>query len=173
VLVAAIDGIGHGPEAAEASRIAASTLETYAEQSLVSLFVKCHKALHDTRGVVMSVVAIDCISHRLTWLGVGNVEGRLLRFNNGSDRAEETLLLRSGVVGHDLPSTLTVSVLPISNGDLLLLATDGIHVDFTAGLHIGKSPHQIANDTLTHHSKGIDDALVVAVKYQGGGSRAS
>jgi len=169
ILVAVIDGIGHGPEAAEASRMAVAVLEAKANQQLVSLFAYCHKALHGTRGVVMSLAAIDEGDNQMTWLGVGNVEGRLLRANKTSSHPEETLLLRNGVVGHTIPSSLIISGLPMEKGDALILATDGIRHEFTIGLHIGRSAHMIANDILATHNKGNDDALVMVVKYRGGG----
>lgn len=170
VLVAAIDGIGHGPEAAEASRVAAAVLESKADQPLVSLFALCHKALRATRGVVMTLAAFDESEDRMTWLGVGNVEGRLLRADETSSHPEETLLLRNGVIGHTMPSSLVVSALPLAKGDVLILATDGIHHEFTSGLHIGRSAYNIAHDILARHNKGNDDALIFVAKYRGGES---
>ena len=168
VLMAVIDGIGHGPEAALASRTAVSTLEALADQSLVSLFRTCHKALRSTRGVVMSVAIFDEADNSLAWLGVGNVEGRLMRGDKSANQPEEELVKYRGVVGHELPTALAFSVLPVSKGDVLILATDGIHHDFTKNLHIGKSAYNLANDILTQHSKGNDDALVMVARYIGG-----
>src|SRR5258707_502490 len=159
ILVAAIDGIGHGPHAASASRAAVSTIEANADQPLSYLFTICHKELHNTRGVVMSLAAFDRAGGRMAWLGIGNVAGRLLRADRSSRHVEEDLLVRSGVVGHDLPATLAIGVLPVARGDVLIFATDGVHQEFTQGLHIGRSAHQIANDVLMKHSKGTDDAL--------------
>lgn len=172
-LIAAIDGVGHGPEAASASRAAAAVLEANPGQPLVTLFTACHEALAGTRGVVMTLASIDPSDQSLTWVGVGNVEGRLLRADKTSSHPEETLLLRSGVVGHNLPSTLNISTLQVFNRDVLILATDGIRPDFASKLHIGRSAYQIANDILARHSKGTDDALVVVAKYRGGESSSA
>jgi phosphoserine phosphatase RsbX len=168
VLVAVVDGIGHGPEAARASRLAVSILEAHATESIVSLFELCHKALSETRGVVMSLAVFDGSDGSMTWLGVGNVEGRLLRTDKTSIHQEEELLKYSGVVGHKMPPVLIFSVLPVFKGDVLILATDGISLDFTKNVYIGRSAHQIANDILAKHSKKTDDALVMVIKYQGG-----
>ena len=40
----------------------------------------------------------------MTWLGVGNVDGFLLRADNQTKPAHESLFLRGGVVGYQLPS---------------------------------------------------------------------
>lgn len=170
VLVAVIDGVGHGPEASAASHAAATVLEAHPDQPLLGLFKACHSALQATRGVVMTLAAIDGARDRISWVGVGNVEGRLLRADKTSSHPEETLLLRSGVVGHELPSTLTISSIQLFKGDVLVLATDGIHYEFASKLHIGPSAHEIANNILAKHGKGTDDALVLVAKYRGGNS---
>jgi len=167
VLIAVIDGIGHGPEAALASHMAAATLEANADQSLISLFKLCHKRLQRTRGVVMSLAVIDASENSIAWLGVGNVEGRLMRVDKSMSHSEEELLKYRGVVGHELSEVLVFSVLPITKGDILILATDGIHHEFTTDLHLGRSAYNIANDILTRHGKGTDDALVMVARYLG------
>src|SRR5438045_2973674 len=59
VLIAVVDGLGHGEEAAAAARIAVGALERYAEEPPLSLLQQCHVALKGTRGVVMSVARFD------------------------------------------------------------------------------------------------------------------
>lgn len=173
VLVAAIDGVGHGPQAAAASESALAILKTHADRPLALLVAICHDALRNTRGVVMALASLDRSTEQMAWLGVGNVEGRLLRAGRSHPHPEEALFLRRGVVGHNIPNSLMVTALPIFKDDVVILATDGIRPEFTAGLHIGKSAHQIANDILSKYSKGTDDALVLVVKYRGGGSSAA
>lgn len=168
VLVAVIDGVGHGPEAAVASRKAGATLEANIEQPLVYLFSACHKELKDTRGVVMSIAIFDESEGNMAWLGVGNVHGRLLRADKTSTTLEEELLQYSGVLGHTMPAVLASRILPVTKGDVLILATDGIHSEFTKDLHIGRSAQQITNDILLKDSRGTDDALVLVAKYRGG-----
>lgn len=169
-LIAAIDGVGHGPEAAAAGRAAVEAIEVDPERPLNILFFDCHNALGETRGVVMTLAILDYRAKKLTWAGVGNVEGRLLRADKESSHPEETLLLRSGIIGHNLPSSLNITTLPIFSRDVLILATDGIRSDFATRLHTGRSAYQIANDVLARYSKGTDDALVVVAKYRGGES---
>jgi hypothetical protein len=170
LLIGAIDGIGYGKNAAEASRAAVSILDANANLPLDELFELCHEGLANTRGVVMTLALIDSEEETLTWAGVGNVEGRLLRADKESSHPEETLMLRPGVVGHNLPTSLAISSLQIFKYDVLILATDGIHPDFASQLHIGRSANQIANDILERHSRGTDDALVVVARFRGGQS---
>src|SRR5207249_5653266 len=59
VLVAAVDGLGHGAEAAAAARTAVTTLDRHADEFLIPVVRKCHEALIGTRGVVMSLAYLD------------------------------------------------------------------------------------------------------------------
>lgn len=167
-LAAAVDGLGHGEQAASAAGIAKTTLAAHAGEPVVALIHRCHQALRATRGVVLSLGSFDLGRGLLTWLGVGNVQGVVLRRGLTLDVAEESLLLRAGVVGAQLPQ-LQETVLPLSAGDTLIFATDGIAVDFTRGLARNLPPQRAAEGILARHCKATDDALVVVVRY--GGSR--
>src|SRR5689334_21723728 len=59
VLVAVLDGLGHGPEAALASRVAAATLHDNLGEPVTVLMERCHAALHGTRGAVLSLAVIE------------------------------------------------------------------------------------------------------------------
>src|SRR2546427_31410 len=50
VLVAVVDGLGHGEEAAAAARLAVTTLDQFAPEPIASLVQRCHEALRGTRG---------------------------------------------------------------------------------------------------------------------------
>jgi len=102
----------------------------------------------------------------MTWLGVGNVAGLLIRGDPGVAPRQELLLLRNGVVGRQLPP-LQAGVLPVSAGDTLVLATDGVDPDFmTRGVEIGE-PETTAARILEAHATGLDDALVLVARYRG------
>src|SRR2546427_4142817 len=49
VLVAVVDGLGHGAEAAAAAQAAVAALERHATESPVPLIERCHRALQGTR----------------------------------------------------------------------------------------------------------------------------
>lgn len=162
-LVALIDGLGHGPEAAEAARAAACLLESQAGAPVLDLMQRCHGAIRSTRGAVMTIASISTAESALTWLGVGNVDAVLLR-RSGPDAAIAT---RGGVVGYQLPP-LRSSSLSISHGDLLIMATDGLRGGFTDGVESDDAPQDVADSILARFAKGSDDAHVVVVRYLGG-----
>ncbi len=173
-LVTVVDGLGHGPRAATVAKATIATLKGRAHEPVASLLNRCHKELVGTRGVVMSLASFNSLDGEMTWLGVGNVTGLLLRANAGAERVRESLLLRGGVVGYRLP-TLRPVVIPVTRGDTLIFATDGLRSSFAQGLILGEvegltlgdPPQQIADYIFAEHGRGTDDALVLVAQYVG------
>jgi serine phosphatase RsbU (regulator of sigma subunit) len=166
VLVAAIDGLGHGSQAATAAAEACRVLESGAGEGVIGLLRRCHERLKGTRGVAMSLASLDCVDGSLTWLGVGNVQGILLPADDTWNRREEALLLRPGVVGSHLPP-LQAAVLPLNFGDTVVFTTDGIEQDFNRAQIRSRAPQEAAEELLARHAKPSDDALIVIVRYKG------
>jgi negative regulator of sigma-B (phosphoserine phosphatase) len=165
VLIAALDGVGHGEEAAAAAAAARAILEEYAQEPVPALIERCHQGLRATRGVAMSLASFNRVQGVVTWLGVGNVQGVLLRRGaTPMEATEEALLLRGGVVGVELPA-LKAEVLPVSKGDTLVFATDGISSDFDRKLALNCPPGKAATSILARHGKTTDDALVLVARY--------
>jgi len=166
ILVAAIDGIGHGEEAAGAARTAASILENCADEPIISLAEECHRSLQSTRGVVLSLASIDLDHGMMTWLGVGNVVGGVARVVPRGSNYPEMLLLRGGVVGKQLPP-LQAAVLPVFEGDMLFFSTDGINARFVETVSPRENPQRAADRILQKFHTATDDALILAVRLTG------
>ena len=166
ILIAVIDGIGHGEEAAEVARIAAALLQSSVDEPVISLVERCHEKLRGSRGVVLSLAFVSPEQKMMTWLGVGNVHGVLVRADTKRGNAQESLLLRAGVVGSKLPY-LQASVLPVSQGDTVIFATDGVQSDFSTTLSARENPQRAANRILSHFRSGNDDALVLVARLTG------
>jgi phosphoserine phosphatase RsbX len=165
-LVAVIDGSGHGAEAASAARLAVATLEAHPNEGVIPLLRRCHERLRGTRGAVMSLMSLDGIENTITWLGVGNIEGVLLRSGSSVNPRAETIFLRPGVVGYRLPPLQAV-ITPVTPGDLLILTTDGIHANFVRQFASEDQPARIAEYISSNCSKGHDDGLVLVARYLG------
>jgi hypothetical protein len=166
ILVAAIDGIGHGQEAARVAKTAVAILKGGVDEPIISLVEQCHEKLRSGRGIVLSLAAIDPMHGMMTWLGVGNVQGALMRAGSGKGTVQEVLLLRAGVVGDQLPA-LHATVLPVSQGDTLFLATDGIRGNFFESLSCREAPQRAADRILDQYGSGTDDALVLVARLTG------
>jgi serine/threonine protein phosphatase PrpC len=167
-LVAVVDGLGHGAAAASAAKIAVAALGRGADRALGQLVRECHRRLTGTRGAVLSAAVFSFAEDTMTWLGVGNVEGRLLRAPGSARPRGEGLLVRGGVVGVQLPP-LVPGVVPIRRGDTLILATDGVRSDFLDARLPYQEPPVLARHVLARFGTQTDDALVLVVRYLGAG----
>lgn len=165
VLVAALDALGHGQMAAATAQLALEALEEHATKPVTQIFEHCHQALLRSRGVAMSVALIDPWANTLTWTGVGNVDGLLLRAGQQEARAESLTVL-SGVVGYQIPR-LRPTVRTLGPGDLLVFATDGMDGHYAGSLRTSREPDEMARALLAAHAKDVDDALILIVRYLG------
>ncbi len=166
-LVAGIDGVGHGEAAARAARLAVAVIRRNSGEDLTTLATSCHEALRGTRGAALSLVRMSASGAQLTWLGIGNVEGRLISGNSPPTRVKNSLAPAPGIAGHELPQ-LTPETLDLESGDLLVLATDGVRVRFADTLAVSGSTETISERVLKNDWEHADDALVIAVRYLGG-----
>lgn len=162
VLVAVIDALGHGAEAAQAAEAAVRTLKQHAHESPVSLIRRCHEDLRGTRGAAISLASFDWQRRVMTWLGVGNVAGAIVHADPGTDRRTVSLLVRSGVVGDRLPE-LRASEVPLAAETTLVMATDGVHDHFTEALPATLEPQRLAERILDGYARHDDDATVLVL----------
>jgi negative regulator of sigma-B (phosphoserine phosphatase) len=165
-LVAGIDGVGHGEAAARAAERAAVVIRRSSGEDLITLATRCHQALRGTRGAALSLVRMSAAGAQLTWLGIGNVEGRLISSDSPPTRVKNSLAPAPGIAGHELPP-MTPETLNLEPGDLLVLATDGVHVRFADALAVSGSTQTISERVLKNDWEHADDALVIAVRYLG------
>jgi negative regulator of sigma-B (phosphoserine phosphatase) len=164
-LVGAIDGLGHGAAAAEAAETAERVLAAAPREAPAALLQRCHRALTRSRGAVMTLAWFDVEERRLRWTGVGNVEGRLVRAAVDPRAPSEGAFVRGGVVGYNLPAVRVTST-ELRDGDLVVLATDGVSSNFAGALDHDAGAQELADRVLEAHGKGTDDALVIVVRFR-------
>ena len=160
LLVALVDGLGHGADAARAARHALAAIDEAPDRPLPWLIEDCHAALRATRGVAIVLAALDRQEREMDWCSVGNVDGVVVRSGANGSREREMILMRGGIVGHRLPPPRLATV-PIEAGDLLILATDGIGTGFVTDVVPSLPVQQIADTILARYAKPTDDALVL------------
>ncbi|MEV0033211.1 SpoIIE family protein phosphatase [Nocardia sp. NPDC050793] len=167
VLFAVLDGLGHGAAAADAADRAAQVLAENRSEPLDVLMVLCHRAMADTRGAAVSLALFD-VKDTVRWLGVGNVDSRVLTASPAGLTVRAAVLLTGGIVGYRLPQNLQPQTVQVRAGDLLLMTTDGIVTEAAEGIDLSRSTAEITADILARHAKDTDDALVLAARHRGG-----
>lgn len=167
VLVAVVDGLGHGEEAADVAEQALASLESTAELSLVRSLTACHDALRGSRGVVATLVVFDPLRSQLAWLAVGNVDAVVLRPRSwGSLQSSCAVALRPGVVGDRLPP-LREGTVTMTAGDTLITVTDGILPSFLENVDVSLDARTLARRLHQCYSRMTDDALVLVARSGG------
>ncbi|MCE5296478.1 MAG: SpoIIE family protein phosphatase [Euryarchaeota archaeon] len=174
-LIAVIDALGHGIEAASVAKQAIDALKKGPMLPFDQHLVNAHAALRQTRGAVMNVALLDGKADHMTWSGVGDVEGVLIRAKNSDekDRAEdgtvhknEHIPVRPGIVGLTLPKMFASGV-DLEVGDVLIMTTDGIKNDYVRDVDVFDDLSHIAERIMSDHSKGHDDSLVLVLRWKG------
>jgi negative regulator of sigma-B (phosphoserine phosphatase) len=165
-LVAVLDGLGHGDDAADAAAVAERVIHEHSSAPAEQLLQRCHEALRRTRGVVMTMAWFDLERGVIAWAGVGNVEARLVRGAAAFGESHDSPLVLGGVVGHKLPR-VRPNIVTLEPGDAVVFATDGIEAGYNASLVPGVPAQLLAERVLERHGKGTDDALAVVVRYLG------
>ena len=166
VLLAVVDGLGHGGPATTAAELAIQVLREEPGESVISLVQRCHARLRDTRGAVMSLASLSESDSTLTWIGVGNVEATVVRSGiapSGNGPPREDILLRPGLVGYQL-SSLRALMIPVAPGDVIAFATDGVQNSFKEEAAAHLPPQACADRILAQFVKPNDDALVLVAR---------
>jgi anti-sigma regulatory factor (Ser/Thr protein kinase) len=155
------DGLGHGPDAAEA---AAAALEAFAEDPLASprvLLERTHQRLRSTRGAAVMLLQADAATGTVRSAGAGNVMARLV--SGVSDRA---ILCQHGTAGVTIRSPEEQSITWPPHA-MLVVFTDGIESRWP-GLQLapllGRDPALAAALLVRDHCRGRDDATVAVLR---------
>jgi negative regulator of sigma-B (phosphoserine phosphatase) len=163
-LLAVVDGLGHGQEAASAAHAAVGAIERYSREPLVELVNRCQQAVVGLRGVVLGLAYLDPQAASMTWLGVGNIGGVLLHADTKARPPRVSLVPNAGIIGAEQPHA-TVRVVPLTVRDTVVLYSDGIKDGFADSVVLANSPQEIADFIVARHTKGNDDALALVARY--------
>ena len=160
------DGLGHGPDAAAAAKVARDTfIETAAEGPLQDILDEMGEAMRGTRGGVASLVRMDLERSRLDYAGIGNISTLVRR--GGEFRR---LAVRDGLLGSGR-STAHVESVDIDDETIVIMHSDGLNTlrDFSSRASLlHRSAPLIAARLLADNLRGRDDASIVVARTRQG-----
>lgn len=166
-LFGVLDGLGHGPAAAEAALRAIDAVQHARSERIEVLIQLCHRVLTGTRGVAMTLARLDFAANTLTWTGVGNVSADLVAKAPTGITIRSSTRLTAGIVGYRIPEIRPAQVVSIRPGDLLVMRTDGIAEDCLDHIDFAAPAAAIAEELLGKHAKESDDAMVLTARHRG------
>jgi negative regulator of sigma-B (phosphoserine phosphatase) len=165
-VLAVIDGLGHGPEAAAAAERAVRAIEENPTETLEALMLLTHERLATSRGAAATVAIIDGEKGRMEWVGVGNVDGMLVRADHAARPRTLGVFLCRGVLGYRLPPLHLSPSLQLEHGDSIVIATDGVRGDLTSAVRYELPVDRTAQTILAECAIDDDDALVFVGRYR-------
>jgi len=154
------DGLGHGPEAAEASQRAATVFRKNVTCALPEMMRQIHDALKLTRGAAVALANFDAATRILKYVGVGNIDSRICTENDS--RGCGTL---NGTAGIRMP-TLVEFEYSIPPGAVFVMHSDGLSSRWTFNEYPGLSmqtPGVIAGLLFRDFARKRDDATVLVL----------
>jgi anti-sigma regulatory factor (Ser/Thr protein kinase) len=119
-----VDGLGHGPGAAEAAVEAVRLFRRFHGHQVATLLDYIHGGLRSTRGAAISIARYDPHSGQIAFGGIGNVAGVL------SSRNElRRMVAMPGTAGYNVRKIQSFQY-PFNSG-LVILCSDGLSTSWT------------------------------------------
>lgn len=158
------DGLGHGPQAAEASAQAVKLFRRLGGGRLADILEAMHAGLRATRGAAVGIARLDGRARTVAFAGVGNIAGTIV----AGDGQARRMLSHNGTLGHaarrfqaidypvDDPATTT-----------LVLHSDGVTGNWNPAQYPGlfsADPSLAAAVLYRDGARGRDDATVLVAR---------
>lgn len=156
-----VDGLGHGPQAAEAANKAVEIFDPRSESDPVHLLGTMHAALRSTRGAAAAVTRVNLSTKVVTFSGIGNISATLC-----SGQLTQSMVSMNGTLGHEARTMQQFQYAWPASG-ILVMHSDGLSnqwkFDKYPGLQM-RHPTLIAGVILRDNDRGRDDTTVLVVK---------
>ena len=156
-----VDGLGHGPDAHTAARVAIETVQRNAQRDGPTILDAVHSALRPTRGAAAAIALLQPESELCSFTGIGNISASI----RGSGQTR-SMVSHNGTLGHQVRKIQEFQY-PFPKGSLLIMHSDGIatHWDLAAypGIEM-RHPAFVSAALYRDHSRGRDDLTVLALR---------
>jgi len=161
IILIVADGLGHGPDAASASREAILMFHKSLALPPAEILAEIHGALRSTRGAAVAVAALDPTLREIRYAGVGNIAGSIV-----SATETRSMVSQNGTVGHEVRRIQEFQY-AWPPGALVIMQSDGLQTHWRLDRYPGlaaRDPALIAGILYRDFSRGRDDVTVLAVR---------
>lgn len=158
----AVDGLGHGPNAAIAATEALRLFHRHHRLPVPQILEYLHAGLRPTRGAAVSVASHDVARATVIYGGIGNIAGSL---HLGTETRR--MISLNGTAGHVARRIQTFDY--PAPGGLLIMHSDGVATSWSLERYPGiqrMHPTLIAAVLYRDHARRRDDATVLAMKLE-------
>lgn len=163
VTLLVVDGLGHGPGAAVASRTALDLFAQSPNLPLPTQIEQLHRGLQTTRGAALCCARFEPAADTVRFAGAGNIAGRII-----SGTHDRSFVTAHGTAGLQVrhPTESSTQRPPHA---LMVLLSDGIATRWTTDALrpvLTRDPTLMAAMLLRDHSRVRDDATIVVIQQR-------
>jgi hypothetical protein len=156
-----VDGLGHGPIAAQASAAAIEIFDRTSQSELEPLMTSMHNGMRHTRGAAVAIA--DVVDDAICFVGVGNISGAIV-----SDGSMKSMVSHNGTIGHQLHKVKEFNYL-FGYDSIVVMHSDGLgtnwRFDKWPGL-VARHPSLIAGILYRDFSRERDDVTVFVARQE-------
>jgi anti-sigma regulatory factor (Ser/Thr protein kinase) len=156
--LAVVDGLGHGPLAADAARCAVGSFTEAPRDTPQTQLERAHRALASTRGAAVAYAQRH--DGAMLYGGVGNIAGRL-----SGATGSQGLVSHNGTLGFQMPRVQQFDY-PVPADSLLIMHSDGLSARWDLNGYEGLRAHHpavLAALLYRDFSRARDDATVLVI----------
>jgi anti-sigma regulatory factor (Ser/Thr protein kinase) len=157
----AVDGLGHGPSAAEAARCAVTLFRTNSSRPPADILDRVHKGLRATRGAAAAVTEIDLASRSVRHAGIGNIAAWVM-----TDNGMRAMVSHNGILGHQIHRVQEFNY-PLPADAIVVLHSDGLSSKWKPDLYPGlfrRDTAIIAGVIYRDSVRGRDDSSILVYR---------
>ncbi len=158
------DGLGHGFDAAAASREAERLFRSHQGNPPQPMVEILHGGLRSTRGAALAVLELDHAAGTLRYCGIGNIAARVV-----TEEREKNLVSHNGTAGHEMRK-LQEFAYPWDDSGVLVMHSDGMATGWRLSDYPGlvtRHPSVIAAVLYRDYRRGRDDVTVLVGRKMG------
>ncbi len=155
-----VDGLGHGPAAAEAAAEAVAVFRDFPSSEPGAIVAAAHVALRGTRGAALAIASFDARREVVRYAGVGNISGVIV---DRGIRRTTSMVSQNGTVGHAVRKIQEFEY-AWPEGASVVLHSDGLGTRWDLGRYAGlsaRNPGLVAGLLYRDYKRDRDDVTVV------------
>jgi anti-sigma regulatory factor (Ser/Thr protein kinase) len=155
-----VDGLGHGPIAAEAASVALEIFQRYCSDPAAEIMDRMHNAMRSTRGAAVGIAEIQYDRTRVVYCGVGNIAATCV---SAAEESARSMISHNGTIGHQAPKIADFTY-PWAVDSRLIMHSDGLSARFSLKTYPGllqKDPALVAAVLYRDHVRQRDDATIL------------
>ncbi len=160
-LILVADGLGHGPQAADAARAAVRIVREHAALDPTEIVRRIHAALRSTRGAAVALAELRLDDQELRFVGVGNVAGTVF-----AAAGSRSTVSHNGTAGVEARK-IQEFVYPFPKGAVLVMHSDGLATHWRLEKYPGlaaRDPGLTAAVLYRDFGRGRDDVTVLVAR---------